>query len=54
MSEVQRRFVRSTVATTSIEYALVGMCVGMVIVLAVNDFAVSLSALYSHIEAAFP
>jgi Flp pilus assembly pilin Flp len=54
MSEILRRFVRSTGATTSIEYALVSMSVGMVIVLAVNDFAVSLSALYNHIVAALP
>jgi pilus assembly protein Flp/PilA len=54
MSEVHRRFVRSTTAATAIEYALIAMGVALVIVAAVGAVGAHLNAYYDHIAAAFP
>ncbi len=53
MCEVQRRFLRSTTATTSIEYALIAMGVALVIVLAVGTVGANLSAVYNRVAAGF-
>jgi Flp pilus assembly pilin Flp len=54
MSEVQRRFIRSTAGATSIEYALTAMSVALVIVAAVGGVGLNLSAYYGSIAAALP
>lgn len=54
MSEARRRFLGSADGATSIEYALIGMGIALVVVLAVSDVGAGLAASFGHIAAAFP
>ncbi len=54
MSKLQRRFVRSIMGTTSIEYALIAMSVALGIVLTVGGVGGNLSGAYNSIVALFP
>jgi pilus assembly protein Flp/PilA len=54
MIKLARRFIRCCDGATSIEYAIMGSGVALVIVLAVGTVGTNLSASFSHIANAFP
>jgi len=54
MSEAGRRFLGSADGATSIEYALIGMGIALIIVLAVGDVGAALAACFGRMAAAFP
>ena len=52
--KLARYFLRSSDGATSIEYAIMGSLIALVIVAAVGTVGTNLSASYAHIAAAFP